>query len=112
MDAGTGDPLSVTDSVIAVAGPAFKSAKTPNEAIASFANAPELPRGLGNGLGILQNVLQALKEELDGVPNADLANDQKACFEGLKPASWRLQRSVRSIVSHCSQSSVANVTIG
>ena len=55
---GTGDPLSVTDSVIAVAGPAFRSAKTRNEAIASFANAPELLRDLGKGLGILQNVLQ------------------------------------------------------
>lgn len=43
-------------AVIAVAGLVFKSAKTPNEAIASFANAPELLRGLGKGLGILQNV--------------------------------------------------------
>lgn len=60
-----GDPLSVTDTVIAVARLAFKSAKTLNEAIASFANAPELLWDLAKGLGILQNVLQALKEELD-----------------------------------------------
>ena len=105
-----GDPLSVTDSVIAVAGLAFKSAKTLNEAIASFANAPELLRDLGKGLGILQNILQALKEELDGVPNADLANDQKACFEGLKPPLGACEEVCDRFALQSMP--VANVTIG
>jgi hypothetical protein len=81
-----GDPLSVTAGVIAVAGLAYSSAKALNEAIASFLNAPKVLRDIGKDLGILQNLLQALQQPLDGVPNADLSNDQKACFESLKPA--------------------------
>ena len=105
-----GDPLSVTDGVIAVAGLAFKSAKTLNEAIASFANAPELLRDLGKGLGSLHTVLQALKEGLDGVPNADLSNDQKACFEGLKPALGACREVCDRFALQ--SMSVANVTSG
>ena len=81
-----GDPVSVTASVIAVAGFAYSSAKTLKEAIVSFLNAPKVLRDIGEDLGILQNLLQALQQPLKRVSNADLSNDQKACFESLKPA--------------------------
>ena len=81
-----GDPLSVTAGVIAVAGLAYTSAKTLKDAISSFLNAPEVLRDIGNDLGIFQNVLQSLQQPLVGVPNANLSDDQKACFESLKPA--------------------------
>ena len=81
-----GDPLSVTAGIIAVAGLAYSSAKTLKETISSFLNAPEVLRDLGKDLGIFQTLLQALQQPLDGVPNTDLSNDQKACFENLKPA--------------------------
>ena len=80
------DPLSVTAGVIAVAGFAYSSAKTLKELITSFSDAPQVLHELGADLGILQNLIQALQQPLKGVPNAELSDDQKACFESLKPA--------------------------
>lgn len=86
LDVNMGDPLSVTASVIAVTRLAYSSAKSLKEAIASSLNTPEELRDLGKDLGVLQNLLQALLQSLDGAPNANLSNDQKACFESMKPA--------------------------
>ena len=80
------DPLSITASVIAVAGLAYSSAKTLNEVIRSFSNAPKVLQDIGRDLQILQNLLQALQQPLNGVPNANLSEDEKACYESLRPA--------------------------
>ena len=80
------DPCSVTASVIAVAGLAYSSAKKLKELITSFSDAPQVLHDLGTDLGLLQSLMQALQQSLEGVSNADLSNDQKACFESLKPA--------------------------
>jgi hypothetical protein len=80
------DPLSITAGVIAVAGLAYSSAKTLNEAITSFLNAPKVLQDIGKDLQILQNLLQALQQSLNGVPNTNLSENERACFESLRPA--------------------------
>ena len=80
------DPLSITASVIAVPGLAYSSAKTLNEVITSFSNAPKVLEDIGKDLQILQNLLRALQQPLNGVPNANLSEDEKACYESLRLA--------------------------
>ena len=80
------DPLSITASVITVAGLAYSSAKTLNEVITSFSNAPKVLEDIGKDLQVLQNLLRALQQPLNGVPNANLSENEKACYESLTPA--------------------------
>ena len=98
-----GDPLSVTAGVIAVAGLAYSSAKVLKEMIASFSNAPKLLQNIGEDLQVLQSLIQALQQPLDGVLDADLSDDQKACFESLKPALEACKRTCDDFVSKLSK---------
>ena len=75
------DPLSITASVIAIAG-----MQTLNEIVTSFSNAPKVLEDIGKDFQILQNLVQALQQPLSGVPNANLSKDEKACYERLRPA--------------------------
>ena len=97
------DPLSVTAGVIAVAGLACSSAKALQEVITSFSNAPEVLRDIGKDLGILQRLLESLQQPLNEVPNADLSDDQKACFESLKPALQACSEMCRGFTSKLSK---------
>lgn len=79
------DPLSVTASVIGVATLAYQSCKALNDIISSFVDAPKTLRDMCRDLDALQSLLASLQVAVDGVPDASLSADQRACLAELKP---------------------------
>jgi len=78
------DPLSVTASIIAVAGLAYSSSKALYEIIPTIRDAPQVFQNLNQSIAALSQILNALKTNLDG-RGARLSESQIACLQEAKP---------------------------
>jgi hypothetical protein len=78
------DPLSVTASVIAVAGLACSSSKALYELISTIQDAPQVFQDLNQYIAALSQILDALKTNLDG-RGARLSESQIVCLQEAKP---------------------------
>ena len=80
------DPLSISASVIAVAGLAYSSCKVLSDTIKSFRNAPKTLADIRTELSAIRNLLDSLINTLGGVENIALSNNQRTCFINLESA--------------------------
>jgi hypothetical protein len=78
------DPLSVTASVIAVAGLAYSSSKALYEFISAIQGAPQVFQELNQYIAALSQILEALKTNLDGC-STRLSESQIVCLQEAKP---------------------------
>ncbi|KAH7381969.1 hypothetical protein BKA64DRAFT_217536 [Cadophora sp. MPI-SDFR-AT-0126] len=78
------DPLSVTASVVAVAGFAYSSSKSLYDLICTIRDAPQIFLDLNQSLSALSQTLDSLQRNLDG-RNARLSKSQIACLQQAKP---------------------------
>jgi len=78
------DPLSVTASIIAVAGLAYSSSKALSELISTIQDAPQVFQELNQYLAALSKVLEALKANLNG-RDTRLSESQIVCLQEAKP---------------------------
>jgi hypothetical protein len=78
------DPLSVTASVIAVAGCAYSSSKSLYDLISTIRDAPQIFLDLNQSLSALSQILNSLQKKLDG-HGAMLSKSQVACLRQAKP---------------------------
>lgn len=79
------EPLSITASVVAVTGLAYKSCKLLRSVIKGLQNAPETLRGLHNALEAFENVIRSLQHDLDGLCDSTFSSDQKESLRALEP---------------------------
>jgi hypothetical protein len=79
------DPLSVTASVVALAGTAYSSSKALYELISTIRDAPKVFQDLNQYVAALSQILRALKTNLDG-RGARLSESQSVCLHEAMPA--------------------------
>lgn len=79
------DPLSVTASVIAVAGLAYSSSKAVYELISTVKDAPQTLRDLTENIKGLSQVLDTVAQS-HYLRTTELSNSQLACLQHAKPA--------------------------
>lgn len=79
------EPLSITASVIAITGLAFKSCKALRDIIKGLSNAPDALKSLYHALETFENVTKSVQIELDGLEDAALSADQKDSLRALEP---------------------------
>ena len=106
------DPLSITASVITVAGLAYKSTKALYEAIETIKDAPEFFETLNKDVKGLNNVLKAILEVIeDKEKAASLPAAQVTCLKALElplqnchEASDAFKAKIEKFTAHSSES--------
>jgi hypothetical protein len=78
------DPISVTASIIAVAGLAYSSSKALYDLISTIQDAPQVFQDLNQYIAALGQILEALKTNLDG-RGTRLSKGQIACLQEAIP---------------------------
>lgn len=104
------DPLSITAGVIAVVTLAYDSGKTLYEFINGILEAPKALKDMNGDLAAIQKVLNSLKVELEGTPDATLSaglkkflNDIKPSLEGCTEACDEFKAKLVKVTSHSTE---------
>lgn len=108
------DPLSLTASIIAIAGLAYQSSKNLYEVLNSIQNAPKTLQVLKEDISTIQHLLISIKRDIEDSSENSFSNGVKKCLEeaklvlaGLTTAADEFSEKIGKIMSHSNENHIS-----